>query len=710
LEIKKSPLLIKVLYSQVNFYIKVSHYIQKESTNDSGMGIIHSSDFIVSTVSQIIDYYGTSSNNIIPILLGIQNKLNWLPPEALVEVCRITEITPGQITEISTFYPQFRHTPQGRHIIQFCSGSTCGSMGAKSLKQAFLDFLKIGDGKNCSPDNEFSVEDVECLGVCSISPAVMIDGKLFGHLDPLKVEQVITDFRESLLPQAKIDNKPLHEEIVAEIRVGIGTCCVASGSKEVLTKLVGLKETNDLQIRIKPVGCTGACGFTPIMDVAWTNGPVTRYTNVSPDQVNSIISSIFPHVENREQPKIGVVNREEELNSFMDKQSLLATLFGGEISPVSLNEYLSKGGLEIFKRFLGEANPVYVIDLAIRNGFREKNGDKIGNRWKVIAEIQSDNKSIICHSEENDTGSFKDRLLLESFPFKIIEGMMIAGYATGISRGLFHISDSYPLAARRINNAISQLYKAGFLGQNIQNSGFSFEISVIGGPGDFILGDSTDEFGDMPVLMMNTDTLSSIPTEFLQAKQFNSKGLPYEWKQTIIIGLTGKIVNPGLIEVPLGTTISDVIYGFGGGILSGKKLKALHIGGLAGGFIGPDMLQMPLDYNGFEELGFSIGPGSILVLDETDSIVEMTKHFMDFARRQSCGKCTVCRVGTARMYDIMEDIASKKGKVADILELENLSVYLKQGSLCGLGKNAPNALLTALKYFRQEFEDQIVGK
>lgn len=676
---------------------------------ESSGGIVHGNDKVMEVVNELVEFYGTASDKVVQILTGIQNRLNYLPDEALIEVARLTDITPGQISEISTFYPQFRHKPTGRHIIQFCAGTTCFLKGSREIKEAFRDYLKIEEGKSCSPDNLFSIEDVECLGVCAIAPAVRIGNEIYGNLSTADVGRVVEDFLESIEKKPRPVNKSALDNITGEIRVGIGSCCVAKGSKEVLTEIVAYKESKNIPVLVKPVGCTGACGYTPIMDIVSNEGDRKRYVAVTPRDVESIMEENFgdkKNMVNTVDDARSIISK--KLDDYLAKQTRITTDTGGILSPVSLNEYISKGGLEPFKRLVNEKNRSLIIDRLTLSGLKEKSSSKlVGEEIWSLKTDENGSHAIICYSEENDTGSFKDRMMLETFPFKIIEGMLIMGLAADIGRAIFHISDMYPLAKRRIKNAVSQYIKAGYLGYNILDSGFSFEIIVVEGPGDFMCGERESEFAGMRVLMLSPETFCGVPNIFENENYDgnNARKTP----NTLIVGLTGRVDTPGVVEVAEGTSIGEIIDRFGGGTESKENIKAVHVGGLAGCFIPKELFDMPLDYDIFRNNSLFLGPGNIEMINETDSIVDLTLHFADFARRQSCGKCAICRAGTKRMYDIIKKIKEKNCAKEELAELELLCAHLKKGSLCGLGKNAPNAVVSALKYFKKEFEDGLLA-
>lgn len=667
---------------------------------------------ISEAVNKAVYVHGPGNERTMDVLLEIQKELKYVPSEAIQELCMTSDVTPGQVTELSTFYSQIRHNPTGKHIIQVCSGICCHLKSSKDVEKALKEYLKLDDN-NCSPDNNFYLEEVDCLGACAVSPAIRIDDKMYGHVDPEQVESIITNFLETQDHQQTTIKKAVSQEVEAEIRVGIGTCCVAAGSKDVLTEVATIKENNNLNIRIKPVGCTGACSFTPILEIAKKNGEVKRYTNVQVVNVLSIMHENFGDIQASEKPANDeeYINKELELNTYLSTQKHLSTQYGGTLSPVSLIEYNKYGGMKNLQKCLDKYQPSNIISLVKKSGFKERSSQNLlGDIWATIEGDDSMGKCIVCNSEESDTGALKDRLLLESFPFKIIEGMIITGYASGITKGMFHISDLYPLAARRIKNAISQCRKSGYLGVNIANSTFSFDISVVEVPGDFVCGDGDEEFEGMPIIVNRPETLCTIPAliNHCLTEELNRESEQFE--PLAIISLTGSILTPGVIEIPSTNTLNEVINNYGGGVANGNVIKAAHVGGLAGSFVSPELFDLPLKHEIFRSEGINLGSSNILILNEHDSIVDLTEHFVDFACHQSCGKCTVCRVGTTLMHEILIKMVAKQAKQKDLTELEQLCSLVKKGSLCGLGQNAPNAVLSGLKYFRQEFENSLINE
>ncbi len=705
-------------------------------------------------VSEVVESVGIEKDKVIRILQEVQNRLNYIPSEALREICRITEITPGQISGVSTFYNQFRHLPVGKHSIKICAGTACHVKGSQLISEAFRRDLKIDGSTSTSPDNLFSIEEVACLGCCTLAPVVQIDGKTYGHVKSTQVGEIISDFLRTHKEETHPDDTGDGDDFDAEVRVGLGSCCVAGGSKEVLGSLFELKEEYDLNIKLKPVGCVGVCNQTPLLEIVKGVSGHYRYTNVRKDQVEDIL---LKHVQPRSLTKKlkvkindladtflydGKLNspvnipgetREKFLNTFISRQVRIATSNSGILSPVSLDEYLLLDGFEALRKCIRFLTPGTIIETILKSGLRGRGGAGFptGKKWKIFSEVPAESKYVVCNGDEGDPGAFMDRMLLESFPFRVIEGMLIAGFATGAREGIFYIRAEYPLAVTRVNNALKLCREKGFIGNRIFNSEFSFDIRIFEGAGAFVCGEETaliaslegkrgtphlrppypavKGFKGKPTLVNNVETLSVIPWIISNgAESFSAIGTEKS-KGTKVFALAGKIAKGGLIEVPMGITIREIIENIGLGVSEGHSFKAVQIGGPSGGCIPAGMSETAIDYEELTAMGAMMGSGGLVVLDDTDCIVDMTKYFLTFTHRQSCGKCTFCRIGTKHMLDILTKLSEGKAELKDIDELEKLCFDVRNGSLCGLGKTAPNPVITGLKYFREEFEAHARG-
>jgi NADH-quinone oxidoreductase subunit F len=708
-----------------------------------------STEDILQVVDEVVSFTGKESGNLIMILQEVQKRLNYLPSEALKHICSITDITAEQISGVSTFYSQFRHIPAGKYTVKICSGTACHVKGAPLISDAFRRVLSIDDTRNSSPDNLFSIEEVACLGCCTLAPVIQIDGKTYGHVKPTQVEEILKDFLKKGSGSQEILKEKVTEDIDAEVRIGLGSCCVAGGSREILSEIMVIKEKFDLNINMKPVGCVGVCNQTPLLEIVTKNNISSRYTNVRRHQVEEILlkhikprslnkrikHNIFDLVDTflsddklSSQINVPDDHRERYLNNFLDYQIHIATTDSGILSPDSYDEYCMLGGFSALRKCLNEPDQNKIIDIITNSGLRGRGGAGFptGRKWRISLGSEGDKKYVVCNGDEGDPGAFMDRMLLESFPFRIIEGLMIAGYATRADEGIFYIRAEYPLAVSRIRSALEKCYASGILGESVCGSGFSFNIRIFEGAGAFVCGEETALISSlegkrgtprmrppypvirglngMPTLVNNVETLSLVPWIITNgAESFHNIGTDLS-KGTKVFALAGKISKGGLIEVPMGITIRQIVEKIGDGVADGRKFKAVQIGGPSGGCIPASMADTEIDYEELTKMGAMMGSGGMVVLDDTDCMVDMAKYFLTFTHKQSCGKCTFCRIGTKHMLNIITRLSEGKATLADIGELEDLSISVKNGSLCGLGKTAPNPVLTGLRYFREEYE------
>jgi NADH-quinone oxidoreductase subunit F len=709
---------------------------------------------INSVVEEVIAYTGPGKEKVILILQEVQKRLDYLPSEALKHICRLTEITPGQLSGVSTFYSQFRHLPVGKHTIKICAGTACHVKGSQLISEAFQRELKLDTNSSTSPDNLFSIEEVACLGCCTLAPVVQIDGKTYGHVKPTQAGEIIKNFLASHTQDLSVKKEVDSDDYDAEIRIGLGSCCVAGGSREVLSRLIEVKEGYDLNIRLKPVGCVGVCNQTPLLEIVTKDNVHTRYTRVSKEQVEEIILNHIIPGSLKKKLKLKVndladtflsdsrlgspVNltgdqREKYLNNFLHLQVHLATLHSGVLSPDSYEEYTMVGGFEALRKCVHLPDPSGIIEAITNSGLRGRGGAGFltGRKWKILAGAEGSPKYVVCNGDEGDPGAFMDRMLLESFPFRIIEGMLIAGFATGAREGIFYIRAEYPLAVSRIRHALRICYEKGVLGENVFKSGFSFDIRIFEGAGAFVCGEETaliaslegkrgtprlrppypavKGFRNKPTLVNNVETLALVPWIINNGSEAFSNIGTDKSKGTKVFALAGKISKGGLIEVPMGITIREIVENIGDGVGEGRTFKAVQIGGPSGGCIPANMADTPVDYEDLTMMGAMMGSGGMVVLDDTDCMVDVAKYFLTFTHKQSCGKCTFCRIGTKHMLDIITRLSEGKATIAEIDQLEKLCHSVKDGSLCGLGKTAPNPVLTGLKYFREEYEAHSKG-
>jgi len=707
-------------------------------------------------IEGIVEEIGTQQRLVIPILQAIQARYNYLPEEAMRKVCEITEITPGQMLGVASFYSQFRFTPAGRHMIKVCVGTACHVKGSEQVYDAMKRELGLGDGEDTSASGTYTIEKVNCLGCCTLAPVVQIDRTTYGHVSTSQVGSILSDFESQKEDSGKKQYKYADgTEVQGEIRIGLGSCCVASGSDEIRDTVKDTIDRNGLNVKLKHVGCVGMCHQVPLVEIVPVEGETTLYSQVKAADVEQIVEQHFQprgflkKITNKllqaadairdDSRWMGVDRysldvREKHVSSFLGKQIPVATEFRGIINPIDIEEYVHRGGFKGLSRVLKEMTPEEVIQEITESNIRGRGGAGFptGQKWKLVASAKSDIKYIICNGDEGDPGAFMDRMLLESYPYRILEGMIAAGYAVGAPQGILYIRAEYPLAVNRILQALEICRDKGYLGRNIMGTGFDFDLSVYQGAGAFVCGEETALMESIegkrgfprirppfpaesglwgkPTLVNNTETFAQISyilknsaAAFSQIGTGSSRG-------TKVFALAGKVARGGLIEVPMGMTIKEVVEEIGGGVAGGHTFKAVQIGGPSGGCVPAWKSDTPIDFESLHEVGAMMGSGGLVVLDDRDCMVDIALYFLTFTQSEACGKCSFGRIGTKRMLEIMERITRGKGNEKDLEELEQLAQWTKKGSLCGLCRTAPNPILSTLEYFREEYEAHIRGE
>lgn len=509
--------------------------------------------------------------------------------------------------------------------------------------------------------------------------------------------------------------------------IGSGSCGIAAGADKVLENINQQIELNKLDVKVEITGCIGTCYLEPIVDV-YHNEKMKRFVNVDADVVNKIIENVSNNT-------IFDDLSEDEATASISQQNRIVLRNCGLINPEDINEYMEKGGYKAIEKCLTELTPVKVIEEIKVSGLRGRGGAGFPTWFKWNAALQSpgNTKYMVCNADEGDPGAFMDRSVLEGDPHSLIEGMMIAGFAMGANKGIVYVRAEYPLAIVRLERAIQQAREKNILGKNIFGiEGINYDLSIKAGAGAFVCGEETaliaslegergmprlkppfpaqKGYMDYPTNINNVETLANVPWIISEGgSAFAALGTEKS-NGTKVFALTGKVKNGGLVEVPMGMSLREVIYDIGGGIVDDKEFKAVQLGGPSGGCIPKELLDTPVEYEAINQTGAIVGSGGMVVMDESTCMVSMAKFFLDFTCRESCGKCTYCRIGTKRMLEILDRITDGKGKMEDIELLEELSVKIKDGSMCGLGQTAPNPVLTTLKYFRHEYEEHINGK
>jgi len=713
----------------------------------------------VSFVDKVVAELGRSPDTVVAILQRIQEHYNYLPRAALERVVQITDITPAALTGVATFYAQFRHKPAGRHIIRVCHGTACHVKGSELVHDAIRRHLGLQGDQDTDEEGQFTVERVGCMGCCTLAPVIQVGSITYGHRTADNTSDAILDFLAQRDAPSAPETRQYHRDgqVAAELRVGCGSCCIAGGAMDVKNTLEAAIQRSGAPAVVKQVGCVGMCHQTPMVEVLLRGQRTALYSKVGAAEAESLfrrhfrprgffrrlrstLNTAFEALLGEEDEltpieRHALDTRDGPVCDFLGPQKRIATEACGSLDPLDLDEYLAHQGFEAARKALLPAvDPEALIDQIRRSGLRGRGGAGFptGEKWDRTRKAPGDIKYIICNGDEGDPGAFMDRMILESFPYRVLEGMIVASAAIGAREGVLYIRAEYPLAVRRIREAIRRCEARGFLGENILGSGHSLKLRVVEGAGAFICGEETAMIASIegrrgmprlrppfpsesglwgrPTCINNVETYALVPWIIRNgAAAFAAIGTEKS-KGTKVFALTGKIRRGGLIEVPMGITIRQIVEEIGGGVPEGRKFKAVQIGGPSGGCIPAELADLPVDYESLTRAGAIMGSGGLVVLDDTDCMVDMARYFLQFTQTESCGQCSFCRIGTRVLLDILERLCQGKGRPSDLEKLDELARQVKQSSLCGLGQTAPNPVLTTLQYFRHEYEQHVKGR
>ncbi len=547
-----------------------------------------------------------------------------------------------------------------------------------------------------------------------------------------EIEKIRTEKRAELdlRVNTEADTREKH------ILVCRGTGCTSSKSPKIIeTFRKIIKEKGLENVRVIQTGCFGLCAKGPIVII---RPEETFYAHVKPEDCEEIIQS---HIcEGKKVERLLCKNMDgnfaqklEELD-FYKKQKRIALKNCGLIDPEKIDEYIAFDGYQALQKVLTQMNPDEIIEVISKSGLRGRGGAgfSTGTKWSFTKQAESDQKYVVCNADEGDPGAFMDRSILEGDPHAILEAMTIAGFAIGANQGYIYVRAEYPIAVQRLKIAINQAREYGLLGENILGTGFKFDIDIRLGAGAFVCGEETallesiegkrgqprvkppypatcGLFGK-PTLINNVETLANITKIILNGADWYASIGTEKSKGTKVFALGGNVNNVGLVEVPMGTTLREIVYDIGGGIPNGRGFKAAQTGGPSGGCIPAEHLDTPIDYESLAQIGSMMGSGGLIVMDDTKCMVNLAKFYLEFTVAESCGKCTPCRIGTKRMLEILEKLCNGEGTEYDIYRLEKLAINIKKASVCGLGQSAPNPVLSTLRYFREEFKEHAIDK
>ena len=723
----------------------------------------------IETIREIIGKWNNDPEYVIEMMQDIQERFRHISRTAIDEICKRTGRQKAHLYHIATFYKTLSLELKGETIIQVCMGTACHVKGSAKILDSFERVLGIGTG-GTTPDKKYSLQAVACLGACSIAPVVRIGDEVFGNVQAKDVEKLIEKAALAEKKEACVDKdlkqasrgkiKPEDlEKITAReqkdaagykgmLMVCTGTGCVSAKGFDIRDRLMEIIRKKGLEkdFLVVGTGCNGFCAMGPIIVIQPER---IFYQKVQDKDLEEIVDSLAEGktVERllHKDPVSGVVNEKMEEIGFFSKQQLIALRNKGLVDPENIDHYIARGGYGGLKKVLAEVSPEDVIKEVIASGIRGRGGGGFptGVKWESgrrAAEERDEEIYVVCNADEGDPGAFMDRSIIETDPHSVIEGMLIGAYAVGAVNGYIYIRKEYPLAMERLKKAIDQCVDYGLLGDDILDSGFSFDIHIHRGAGAFVCGESSAlmasmagrageprakyvhnvEYGfrDKPTVLNNVETWANIPVIIDKGAEWfaaigtgDVTGNPWGGSSgTKVFSLVGDVNNTGLVEVPMGISLREIIEEIGGGIPDGRKFKAVQTGGPSGGCIPGSKLDMPVDFDSLTEAGSMMGSGGMIVMDDKTCMVDVARYFIDFLMDESCGKCTACREGLHLMNNVLTRICNGEGKAGDIEELEKLCDTVRETSLCQLGGSAPNPVLSTLKYFREEYEQHIEEK
>lgn len=717
----------------------------------------------IKIIDDVIERYNSEPANLIMILQDIQTKFNHLSHEAIERVAIRLCLPRSQVYAVATFYKSFSLKPRGRHKIDICEGTACHIRGASSLMSQISDQLGVKEGETTT-DGEFTLNSVHCVGACAMGPVVVLDGQYHGEMTAAKLfkqlrhccaavkDDSTTDREEIPCSLNERIESPDHFDRIRQslieklspndrrILVCSGTGCLAKGSMKVAEalkrELMASCLNIPLSIGLKKVGCHGLCEIGPLVIIHPDN---ILYAGVAPSDAEEIIASTLLNNQTverllyREGKDHGGIEKYTEI-PFYAGQKKIALRHVGLINPLDIGDYISNGGYSAFVKALTFMKPDQVINEVEKSGLRGRGGGGFptGRKWRTAASVDSALRYVLCNGDEGDPGAFMDCSIMEGDPHAVIEGMLICAHAIRSAEGFIYVREEYPRALTHLQIAINQARKAGLLGTNIVGTRFSFDIKIVRGAGAFVCGESTAlmqsvqgnvgeprakyirsaERGlyDQPTVLNNVETYVNLPVIIENGSEWFASFGTEKSSGTKVFSVVGKVRNTGLVEVPMGTTLKEIIYDICGGIKDDKEFKAVQTGGPSGGCLPREKLDLPVDFDSLTREGSMMGSGGMIVMDQHTCMVDVARYFTDFLTQESCGKCSACRLGLDQLNLILEQICRGEGSEEDILRIEKLLHLLENASLCGLGKSAPNPVRSTLTHFRDEYMAHIIEK
>jgi NADH:ubiquinone oxidoreductase subunit F (NADH-binding)/NADH:ubiquinone oxidoreductase subunit E/NAD-dependent dihydropyrimidine dehydrogenase PreA subunit len=705
-------------------------------------------------VAGLVDECGVDRSKLSGVLHAVQKEYNYLPEQALRDISLLMEIPITDIYAVATFYTSFSLEPKGNHIVTVCTGTACHVRNSRGILDEICRFLGIAPGET-SEDMAFSLETVNCLGACAMGPIMVVDGKYYGEMTSSKVPRILKIYQKDAVaekPESKKIDSPTeldsYREAVSKERYTggtsvftcAGTGCQASGGLDVLQALKLELKSHELgeKVMLRGTGCHGFCERGPLVVIGPDN---IFYQKVTAGDVPEIVAETVLNGRIIERllykdPGTGKSVTHKDEVPFYAKQMRQILGPNGELDPREIDDYIARGGYSALSKAIFAMEPEGIIDEVDKAGLRGRGGGGFpaASKWKACRKARSVDgvKYVLCNADEGDPGAFMDRCLLEGNPHSVLEGMIIGARAIGATNGYVYVRNEYPLAIESITRAIEQAEEKGLLGRDILGSGFDFSVSVSRGSGAFVSGESTALMASIegrvgeprekyihtairglyvrPTNLNNVETWANVPLIIREGSEIYASVGTEGSKGTKIFSLVGMINNTGLVEVPMGITLREIVYEIGGGIPKGKAFKAVQTGGPSGGCLPESLLDIPVDFDRLTEVGSMMGSGGMIVMDEDTCMVDVARYFLEFLCDESCGKCTPCREGLKHMLEIVDSVTKGIATIDKLDLLEELAEVVSDTSLCGLGQTAPNPVLSTVKYFAEEYREHILQK
>ena len=672
----------------------------------------NAAEVVAAVVSKLKDEPGA----LLPILHGIQDALGFVPPAAVPVIAAGLNLSRAEVHGVISFYHYFRDTKPGGHTIHLCRAEACQSMNQKGLEAHVKQTLGV-DYHGTTKNGAFTLEPVYCLGNCAASPAMMIDGELYGHVTPDLFDTVVAS-------PLRVSSPRIEATAATTPAVTVFVPCDAAAlslNADALAQAIADEaKARKIDVRIVRNGTRGMVSLEPLVEVALSNGRV-GYGPAAVSDVRSLFDADF--LTGGKHPlNIGLV---AEIPYFK-KQERLTFARVGVTDPTSLDDYISHEGYQGLMRALS-LNPADVIKEVLDSGLRGRGGAAFptGIKWKTVADAPADQRYVTCNADEGDSGTFADRMLMEGDPFCLIEGMTIAAIAVNATQGYIYLRCEYPHAHRALNAAIEAAYAQGYLGDNIRGTGKRFDLEVRLGAGAYICGEETSMLESLegkrgeirprpplpaikglfgqPTIVNNVMSLAAVPIILQKGAAFYKDFGVGKSRGTLTVQLGGNIKHGGLIEKRFGVTLREILYDFGGGSATGRPIRAVQVGGPLGAYLPESQFDTPLDYEAFTNIQALLGHGGIVAFDDTVDMAQMARYAMEFCAIESCGKCTPCRIGSTRGVEVMDRVISGQNREFHLTLVEELCDTMLNGSLCGLGGLTPFPVQSALRHFRADF-------